>query len=357
LSYDGQKIEARYKRFQDVYYELSAPNTPLASNTTGTLDVGGFDEFPVLVGRWEVNSEDVYATNCPGMKALGDIKQLQMGEKRSAQGIEKSINPPLTGPASLRNVKVSVLPGDVTYDDVRSEQLGLRPIYQFDFARGIQALEEKQQQVRQRIRDVFLADVFSLFTDNVDAKKTATEVIELKEEKLLRLGPMTWQFNADVLDSLIDRAFSIMNRKGLLPVPPPELANVSLNIEYISILAQAQKAAGIASIERFVGFLMQIATEDPSILDTIDDTEAVQLYADATGVPPKMVRSPDAIAAIRQARAQAQQQQQQAENIPKLAGAAKDLSAAPTTGNSALAQLLAGARARQAVQATAGPPQ
>ncbi len=355
LAWDDRKIEARYKRFQDIYYELSSPNTPLASNTTGTLSEGGFDEFPVLVGRWETNSEDAWGTNCPGMRAIGDIRQLQVGEKRSAQGTEKMINPPLTGPSKLNNVKVSVLPGDVTYDDVRDGQLGLRPIYQFDFSSGIKALEEKQEQVRQRIRRVFKEDLFLMFVDSDRRDITATEIMERKEEKLLALGPVLWQFNEDVLDPLIERAFNIMIRKGLMPEAPEELAGVELKVEYISIMAQAQKAVSIAAIERFAGFINQIAQSAPQVLDRIDDKELIDQYAEATGVPPKILRSDEAVDAIRQARAQAAAQQQRAENAPKIAGAAKDLAQAPTDGNSALAQLLASAAARSSVDATAQP--
>lgn len=356
LSYDGRKIEARFKRFQDIYYELSAPNAPLDDRTTGTLEEGGFEEFPMLVARWETNSEDVYATNCPGMKALGDIKQLQMGERRSAQGIEKMVNPPLTGPARLMNVKVSVLPGDLTYDDVREGQEGIRPIYQVDFSKGVEALENKQQQVRLRIKSVFKEDLFLMLSQSDRREITAREIDERHEEKLLALGPVLEQLNQDVLDPLIDRSFAIMERKGLLPDPPEELHGVTLRVEYISIMAQAQKQIGLIALERFSSFVAQIAQADPSILDNVDDQELIQQYADATGVPPKILRDPKAVQAIRDARQQAQQQQQQAENAPKLAGAANQLGQAEPTNNNVLGLLLAKARARQTIGATASPP-
>lgn len=356
LSYDGKKIEKRFKKYEDIYYELGSPNQPIDPANMGLLQHGGFDEFPIMAGRWEVNAEDVYATNSPGITAIGDIKQLQMGEKRSAQGIEKSINPPLTGPSSLTSTKVSVLPGDVTYHDVSDAKVGLRPIYTFDFAQGIKALEGKQQQVRERIKSVFFEDLFMMFADSDRREITATEIMEKKEEKLLGLGPVLWQFNQDVLDPVIDRAFSIMLRKNLLPPAPPELAGVELHVEYISIMAQAQKSVGIAAIERFVSFVSQIAQTDPRILDNVDDGELIEQYADATGVPPKILRSADVVAKMRAQQAQAQQQQQQAENAPKLAGAAKDLGATPSGGQNVLATLLARSRARQTISGTQGPP-
>ena len=365
ISYDGAKIEAKYKKYEDLYYELGTASANQSDvNQYGLLEHGGFDEFPILVARWEVSGEDVYATNCPGMKALGDVKQLQTGEKRSAQAIEKSISPPLTGPSRLMNVKVSVLPGDVTYDDVRDGQLGIRPIYQFDFAKGIQELEAKQQTVRLRIQRVFKEDLFLMLSQSDRREITAREIDERHEEKLLALGPVLEQLNQDVLDPLIDRVFAIMLRKGLIPPAPESIQGEPLRVEYVSIMAQAQKQVGLAGLERFSSFVAQIAQTAPDIVDNVDDTELVAQYADATGVPPKILRHADQVAQIRDQRAQQQRAQQMAENAPKMAGAAQSLSQTPTGQNpalggsdSALQALLAKSTARKTIGATQQPPQ
>lgn len=352
-SYDGEKIDAKYKRYESIYYELGTQDA--SAQDSGLLEHGGFDEFPVLCGRWEVNSEDVYGTNCPGMKALGDIRQLQLGEKRSAQAVEKMINPPMTGPSRLMNVKVSTIPGDITYDDARDAQAGFRPTYQIKF--DIQPLEEKQQQVRLRIQRVFKEDLFLMLAQSDRREITAREIDERHEEKLLALGPVLEQLNQDLLDPLIDRTFNIMARKGLLPDPPEAIQGQALRVEYVSIMAQAQKMIGLASLERFASFVGQAAQYDPSVLDRVNDDELIEQYADATGIPPKILRSQDETDGIRRQRANAQQMQQMAANAPGIAGAVKDLSQAPTDGNSALAKLLGASRARATLNATAQPPQ
>lgn len=352
-SYDQRKIDRKYKRFEDIYYELGSPNQPIDPGNQNILEHGGFEEFPILCGRWERNSEDVYGTNCPGFKAIGDIKQLQMAEKRAAQGLEKSINPPLTGPATLQNKTISVLPGDFTADDISHPGLGVRPIYQFDFAAALGKMEEKQEQTRRRIRDVFKTDIFMLFSNDTDRQKTATEVGELKEEKLLAMGPMLWGLNQDVLDPMIERLFGMMLRKGLLPDPPPELSGVELRVEYVSILHMAQKASSIAAIERAMGFVNQIAQTAPDVLDLIDDQEVIEEYFDALGVPPQILRDPKVVQALREQRQKAQQAAQAAENIGKVGGAGQ-LAKAPQDG-SVLARMLDKSRARQSIDATAQP--
>lgn len=347
VAYDGEKFESQYKRYVQCYYENG-------KYEAGFLEETGYDEFPILGARWETSGEDVYGTNAPGMEALGDVKQLQTGEKRSLQAFEKLINPPMTGPRSLMTQKATVLPGDITYDDPREAGVGFRPTYQITY--DPEKFEAKQDRVRSRIERAFYADLF-LMLDSLDRREiTATEIAERKEEKLLAVGPVLEQLNQDVLDPLIERTFNIMQRRGLLPEPPDALHGVALRIEYVSIMAQAQKAVALQQIERFVGFVSQVATVDATILDRVDMDELIEQYTEATGVPPKILRSPEATQQIRQARAQAQQQQQAAENAPNIAGAVKDLSQSPTEGDNALAKLLSGMRAKAAVGATSGPP-
>lgn len=355
-AYDGQKIDAKYKRFEQIYYEIAAPNQPVDPAMYGLLEHTGFDEFPVLCARWEVNSEDVYATNCPGMTALGDIKQLQTAEKRLAQAIEKMINPPMIGPAALRTAKTSLLPGDVTYLDVREGMQGFRPVHEVNFGMAIAPLDNKNQQIRLRIQRAFYEDLFLMLAQSDRREITAREVDERHEEKLLALGPMLEQLNQDVLDPIIDRTFAIMARKGLLPTAPDALRGMPLHVTYVSIMAQAQKQIGLAAIERYAGFVSQVAQVDQSILDNLDVDELARQYGEANGVPPKIIRDMAAVAQIRQQKQQAAAQQQAAANIPGLAGAAKDMAATPASGDNILSKLIGKKNAYRTIGATASPP-
>jgi hypothetical protein len=105
-------MTSKYKKFYSCYYEK-------ANGDDRFLRESGYDEFPVLTCRWSVTGQDVYGTDCPGMTALGDVLQLQFGEKKSMQALDKLVNPPLAAPASLFNKVINQLPGGVTYDDGR----------------------------------------------------------------------------------------------------------------------------------------------------------------------------------------------------------------------------------------------
>jgi hypothetical protein len=344
--YDEGKLHAKYKQFASCYYQVDADMG--RSGEEQFLEEKGFDEFPILAGRWSVSGNDVYATSCPGMIALGDIKQLQQQEKRGAQALDKMVNPPLVGPEPRCRQAVNILPGGITYNDERDGVKGLRALHEVNF--HLADLEAKNDQKRAMINRAFYADLF-LMLDSMEQSRTGSQPVTAEEikarerEKLLVLGPVLERFNKDVLSPLIDRVFAIMARRGLIPDAPPELENVELRVEYISIMAQAQKIQSLATLERFSSYVSNLAlnTQRPDVLDKWDMDQTVDVYADSAGIDPHLVRSDDDVAAMRQARAQAQQQQAAAERMAQMAPAAQQLSQTDTTGKNALTDLLSAA--------------
>ena len=120
---------------------------------------------------------------------------------------------------------------------------------------------------------------------------------------------------------------------------------MDLKVEYISVMAQAQKLVGISGVERFVGFVGQMAQMNPDVMDKLDIDQTVDVYADMTSVPPSIVRSDDAVASMRQQKAQAAQAQQQSEMMNQAAGTAKQLSETDTSGDNALTEMMRSAQA------------
>jgi hypothetical protein len=136
-------------------------------------------------------------------------------------------------------------------------------------------------------------------------------VAERKEEKMIQLGPVLERFENEFLDPAIERVFNIMMRAKLFPPAPDSLKGQHIKVEYVSMLADAQRAVATTSLERLTGTVGNWAGADPAVLDNVDFDEATDIYAEMLGVPPKVIRSSDAVAAIRQQRQQAQQQQQE----------------------------------------------
>lgn len=340
-NYDPQKLESKFKKYLSVHYELghqSDGKGPIRD--TGfdrkVLRESGFDLFPILISRWQVNDGDAYGTSCPGMDALPDIKQLQRAERRGLQAIDKMVSPPLMAPPELRGHKVSQLPGDITYVADRGAR-GIEPLLNVNYR--LSEHEAKQAQVRLRIQQAFHADTFRALLENPGRQPlTAREVEELHAEKMVDLIPVLEQSNQDLFDPLIDILFAYMLDAGLVPPPPEELEGQEIQVEYVSVMSQAQKLVGLSSMERFATFVTNLAaqTGEEGLLDRVNFDAMIEAYGIGLSVPPEVIKSMEEVEAMRAQRAAEQQQAQQLANIQAAAGAAKDLASADTSGENAL---------------------
>lgn len=327
---DTAKLNSKNKPVKSVYYEIGGDSDKV-------LRESGFDEFPIMAPRWEVNGEDVYGSSCPGMIALGQVKALQLEQKRKSQLIDKATNPPMVGPSSLKNQRVSLLPGDITYIDQVTGQDGFKPAYLVN--PNTADLLADIQDTRQIINSAYFVDLFMML-QNINTRSMPVEaVIEMKEEKLLMLGPVLERLNDECLNPLIDRTFSIMARKNLLPPPPDVLQGMPLRIEYISVMAQAQKSIGLSSLSSTVGFIGQLAQAKTEALDKLDVDQAIDAFAEMSGVSPTVIVPQEQVEQIRQQRAQKQQQQQAMAMGMAAAQGAKTLSEAQTADPSVLTAL------------------
>lgn len=317
---DLSKRDALNMAWKSVYYEFNGdPNKPLRES--------GYKQFPALVPRWDVAGGDIYG-NSPGMQCLGDVKQLQQQQLRKSQGIDYMTNPPLQVPSALKNREVERLPGGITYYDANNATQGIKTM--FDVNLNLQHLLQDMQDVRGRINGAFYADMFLMLqNDSQDTRKTATEVAELHEEKMLMIGPVLERLHNELLDPLVSYTFDKMISHGLVPPPPEELQGQPINVELVSMLAQAQRAIATNGVDRFVGNLGQIAQFKPDVLDKFDADKWADMYSDMLGVDPEIIVASDKVALVRQQRAQAQAQAQQAANAQAMADSAAKLGNAP----------------------------
>lgn len=344
-NFDPKKLESKFKRYISLYWEEGSEKNNISQfyaegDQDKMLQEKGYSHFPVLAPRWEVTGEDSYATSCPGMISLGDNKSLQTMQKRKAQAIEKSVNPAMTGPSSLRNSNPSILPGDMTFDDVREGQKGFRPAHEVD--PRIQEILLDIQDHQKRIEKAFFVDLFLMLANSDRREITAREIDERHEEKLLGLGPVLENINQDLLDPLVENTFNFAFEQGQFPEPPEELQGLDLKIEYISIMAQAQKLAGIASLERFISFVINLSKEsgDPTVLDKINLDQTIDVYADRMGVDADIVVTDEDVAFIRENRAAQEQAAQALELINQGADTAQKLANAGLEDDNALKRVM-----------------
>jgi len=156
----------------------------------------------------------------------------------------------------------------------------------------------------------------------------------------LALGPVLERLHNEMLQPLIDMTFDHMLEAGMLPPPPDELAGQDLTIEFVSILAQAQRAVGSNSVDRFMGNVMQISQIKPEILDKVNFDNWTDQYGAMLGIDTDLI-VPDAdVAALRQARAQVEAAQAEAMMQKDQAAAAKDMGSVKTDERNPVADAL-----------------
>lgn len=324
------------KPFRSFYWEIG-------SQSESFLMQSGFDTFPVIAPRWHTKSgSDIYGKG-PGWEALGDAKMLQRQEKDKLLAIEKVNNPPLQVDSSIE--QVNVLPGGITRYSGAVPNAGVRSAYQI--SPDINSLRASIQDTMNEISRFYFNDIFLMISNSDDIQKTAAEIYERHEEKMVMLGPVINRLVTELLDPAIERTFDIMFKSGLIPEPPREIQGMSLNVTYISILAQAQKAVEGNTIQRAVGYAVSLAPVNPNILDVINMDESIIQYAYSLGVSPKIIRSEEEIAQIRNKRQQAEQMQQMAQNSMMAADGAKTLADTKLGEGNALDRVVSGVTGNQ----------
>ena len=303
--------------YSSCYFEKGATNPDAAY-----LRESGYKRFPALAPRWEVTGGDIYG-HSPGMECLGDVKQLQHEQLRKAQAIDYQVNPPLQMPTTLKDNAKARLPGGVSYYDQATPGGGIRSAFEVNI--DLNALLMDIQDVRGRIRAAYYEDLFLMISgENIKSGVSATEIAERHEEKLLMLGPVLERLHNELLSPLIDTAFDFAAEAQILPPPPPELQGMDLNIEFISVLAQAQRIVAAQGTDRLIGTVNSMAQLWPQVRHKINAMQVVDDYADAYGVNPEIVVDDDTAAAAADAEQKAMAAAQAAATAPAMAKAAKD---------------------------------
>lgn len=348
-------VHAVYPRKDRDFARMDSVNKPWASvywldaggsgGSQGTrfarphvLSESGFDEFPGFGPRWEVTGNDVYGKS-PAMDVLPDCRMLQQMGITTLKAIHKAVDPPLNVSAELKSVGLDITPGGLNYVSTSQGQApqAATPIMQV--RPEIQTARIAIQDVQRQIQQGLYNDLFRLLMGSDRRQVTAREIASREEEKLILIGPVLERLHDELFMPLIDRTFNLMARLDILPPPPPELTDAPIKVEFISLLAQAQKMVSTSAVDQLMAFTMNSAQAFPEVLDAVNIDKAVDNYAGYLGVEVDMLRPLQDREALRQQRAQAQaaaqqQAQQQAalQGMQGMAQTAQTLSQTPLQG-------------------------
>jgi hypothetical protein len=273
---------------------------PLASlyieaQTRHLLEESGYHEMPYMCPRWAKAPGEAYGRG-PGLTALSDVRVLNAMSRTALMAAEKMSDPPLMVPDDGFLGPIHSGPGGLSYyragSSDRIESLPVR----VDLA-AIEAMTERR---RQSIRRIFLADQLTPEPANV----TATEALIRQNEKMRVLGPTLGRMQTEFLAPLIERVFNILLREGDLPPWPKNLPQGSLNIDYASPIARAQRQAEADNLGQAVRYLAPLLAQgDPfHLLDNFEPDAIARHAASLFGLPADYLRPVEAVQQLRQAR-------------------------------------------------------
>lgn len=297
-------------RNSKLYEMVEAKNKPWASisileKTGEVVRVSGYDSFPFCVSRWVKISGEVYGRS-PAMKAMPDILSLQTMEKTMLKAGQKAVDPPLVLDDDSVIEPLSQAPGSVIWKEPGSEMPQALE-HKGNLAWGLEMTNQK----RDAIRQAFHNDWFRRFKKK--REQSAYEVADDRDEMLRMLAPMLGRQQTELLGPLIERVYLLLHIHGLIPPAPQILQKRKLVIIYVSPAARAQQGVKADRLSRFMADIAPLAQTDPTIMDQIDGSKVVAVYAEARGVPPAVFRT----------KAEVQQLQQQREQQQQMAAAAQ----------------------------------
>jgi hypothetical protein len=320
-------------KYRSTYWEAKSTGNKV-------LKMTGFNEFPIMASRWKtVTTADTYGCGGPGWTARGDIKSLYRVLKDLFLAVAKVGDPPVIIGAGVEG-QAQLIPGGITRNSKETPQAGVTAAYQVN--PDIAALQGLVQFLSDKISSRFFADLFMMMVTSNSREMTAREVVEKQKDKLLILGPVVGRVQTDMLGPAISRSFAIASRAGVIPPAPESIQGLPLNIQYIGLLAQAQRMAQTAALEQGVTFVGSVVGVFPEARDLINIDEGVRDYFDSIGVSPKVMRSPDEVAAIRQAQQEQAAQLKQEQDAMATVQGAKLLSETNVGGGGSALDVMTG---------------
>jgi len=310
-------------------------NMPIASywifpGERKLIDEGGYWGMPYTVTRMYKQAGEKCGRGA-AIKALQDMGLLNQMEKDNLLGAHKMVKPPLAIPADAFNKRLDLSPDGHNYFNPSKGRIEpINTIANLPFS------VEMQDRKAKAVSRWFHTDTFLMISQAIDSQKTATEVMELKQEKLEMLGPLIGSQKRGHLDLDLDRIFSICLETEYFPPIPDILLDSAgmgqIQTEYTGPLFEAQRkrdSQSIIKVYQTAGLMAQ-TTQRPEVLDNLNDDRSFRIIADRETCPNEALNAIEEVKAIRQQRQQALQMQEMAQQGMAAVEAAKSLGQTPT---------------------------
>ena len=273
------------------------------------VEESGYNEFPAFCHRFDKRPFISWGFS-PAMKALPFARLLNVIAKTNLRSMMKHTDPPIAIPHNAFIAPFNMNPRAINAYKKDIMQDG-KDIFAFgnfgDPQVGLSAVEYYSG----KVKTLMYQDVFLAFS-NITKDMNNPEIMERINEKMTMLGPAVGRYLDEVISNVIKRTIGILSRRGKLPEPPMEiLQNPSYEIDFVGVLAQAQRRTELNTLITGLSMMGQMAQYSPEVLDKVNPDKVVDEIWGITGAPIKVLRDDDEVKQIREGRAEASMQQQQ----------------------------------------------
>ena len=241
-----------------------------------------YNTSPFIAFRWLKAPGEVYGRS-PVMKALPDIKTankvvelILKNATIAVTGIWLAEDDGVLNPANIR-----LTPGAIIPKAVGSKGLtALESPGKFDVSQLV------IKDLREHIRHALLGDKLG----QLDATNpmTATEVMERSDDMILVLGATYGRLQSELLTPLIERAISILRKRG--EIPDIYLDGRHLKIAYQSGRAQKQAEREAQNALTWLGEIVKLGD---NALNQVDIPNFIKWLGEKLSIPAELIKVPE----------------------------------------------------------------
>lgn len=286
------------------------------------VHVGGFTSWPWAISRYMLAGGETYARS-PAMAAWPAILTINEEKKTILRVGQRSVEPPILlsedGALEPFNLQNGALNPGLVSEDGRPLALPFQTGGDVPLGLELMALEQ------QSIDDSFLVSIFKVLAEN--PQMTATQVLEIAQEKATLLAPVMGRIQSEDLGKQLDREIDILAKQSQYAWIEQEMPDAlrefggRYKVEYRSSLSRAMRAQeGVAILRTFEAAPSAIGLDQDAGL-VLDVPEAFRELATINGVPAKLLRDAKTVAALKAQKAEANQAAQIAAVAPEISQA------------------------------------